>query len=278
MNSINHITEPQHKNISKIAIKSLNLSATLWFLVAVAGQWLFAYYIALFYGGTAIKGDWESWTKRMIHGIIEGDLIGNIAVMLHILLAFIITFGGPLQLIPQLRKRIPVFHRWNGRIYIATAVLISLGALYMVWTREALVGGLYGQIAISGNALLIIVFAVITIRTAINHNLKAHRRWALRTFMVVSGVWFFRIGFGLWIFLNNGSAPGSTEDLTGVFDKFLYYADYLLPLLFLELYLRAKDITNSYGKFIMTGVTFILTILTGIGIFMAAQIFWLSHL
>ncbi|WP_103070275.1 DUF2306 domain-containing protein [Aquimarina sediminis] len=260
------------------ANKMINTSATFWFLVAVIGQWLFAYYIAIFYGGSAIEGDFVKWTKRMIHGFIDGDYMGNAFVLLHILLAFIITFGGPIQFIPMIQKRFPLLHRINGRAYIFTAIVISLGGLYMVWSREALVGGFSGQVAISGNAILIIVFSVITIRTAIRKNFVAHRRWAFRTFLVVSGVWFFRIGFGLWIFLNNGSAPGSTQDLTGPFDMFLYWGDYLLPLLFLELYLFAKEKGSMLGKYMMSVLLFILTLLTGAGIFMAAQIFWIPNL
>ncbi|GAA4270953.1 DUF2306 domain-containing protein [Aquimarina gracilis] len=260
------------------ANKALNSAAIFWFIVAVIGQWFFAYYIAVFYGGTLVEGNLAAWTKRMIHGFVEGDYLGNSFVLLHILLAFVITFGGPFQFIPQLRTKAKTFHRWNGRLYTATALLISIGALYMVWAREAVVGGFFGQLAISGNALLIVVFAVMTIRTAMNRNFVAHRKWALRTFLVVSGVWFFRVGFGLWIFLNNGSAPGSTQDLTGPFDMFLYFANYLLPIFFLELYFRAQEKGGFISKIGMAAGLFILTFLTGSGIFMAAQIFWLPNL
>ncbi len=256
----------------------LNISARFWFLIAVTGQWLFAYYIAIFYGGSLIEGDLLQWTKRMIHGFIEGDYLGNAFVLLHILLAFVITFGGPLQFIPFLRNTFPKLHRWNGRLYIVTAILISFGALHMVWTREALVGGFFGQLALSGNALLIVIFSIMTIRTAITHNLTAHRKWALRTFIVVSGVWFFRVGFGLWIFINNGEAPGSTQDLTGPFDMFLYLANYLLPLIFLELYLLCKDRPNTLIKSMMAVLLLFLAVMTALGIFMAAQIFWLPNL
>ncbi|MEL6916573.1 MAG: DUF2306 domain-containing protein [Bacteroidota bacterium] len=262
----------------RIADKALNFSAQLLFWVAIAGQWLFAYYIAIFYGGSAIQGNLAAWTKRMIHGFIEGDYMGNAFVLLHILLAFIITFSGPFQLIPQIRNRFPMFHRLNGRAYIFTAFIISFGALYMVWGREALVGGLYGQVAISGNAVLIILFAAFALRTAMVRNFTAHRRWALRLFLVVSGVWFFRIGFGIWIFLNSGAAPGSTQDLTGPFDQFLYVANYLLPMVFLELYFWGKEQSGILGKFIVSGILLTLVGLLAVGIFMAAQIFWLPHL
>ncbi len=266
------------QNTSYNADKVLDNTAAFWFVIAVIGQWFFAYYIAVFYGGTLVEGDLAAWTKRMIHGFVEGDYLGNVFVLLHILLAFVITFGGPIQFIPQLRTKFSAFHRWNGRIYIITALLISVGALYMVWAREAIVGGFFGQVAISGNALLIVIFAIMTIRTAMKHNFIAHRKWALRTFLVVSGVWFFRVGIGLWIFLNNGSAPGSTQDLTGPFDMFLYLANYLLPIFFLELYFLAQEKGNAIGKFGMATALVILTFLTGSGIFMAAQIFWLPNL
>ena len=79
---------------TNIARKMLNASASAatWFLTAVFGQWFFAYYIMIFYGGNAVQGNWAAWSSRMIHGIIEGDMIGNIAVFIHILLALLFRF------------------------------------------------------------------------------------------------------------------------------------------------------------------------------------------
>ncbi|HEV7573636.1 MAG TPA: hypothetical protein VGQ21_19235 [Thermoanaerobaculia bacterium] len=48
--------------------KALNVAARLWFAIAVAGQWMFAYYIAARYGGPALRGDWKVWSDRMSHG------------------------------------------------------------------------------------------------------------------------------------------------------------------------------------------------------------------
>src|SRR6185295_6115939 len=85
------------------AEKTLNIAARFWFVVAVAGQWMFAYYIAARYGGSALRGDWKVWSDRMSHG--HGPMtIGTVAMAIHLFLAVIITIGGPLQLIPQLRR------------------------------------------------------------------------------------------------------------------------------------------------------------------------------
>lgn len=120
----------------------------------------------------------------------------------HLLLAVIIIGGGPLQLIPQIRARAPAFHRWVGRSYLLTAVISSIAGLYMIWTRGT-IGGPVLQAAISLDGVLIISFAAIAVRFAIARNIVAHRRWALRLFMVASAAWFYRIGFMGWAFLTD---------------------------------------------------------------------------
>ena len=42
---------------SSLADKALRGAATTWFLAAVIGQWIFVYYVAAFYGGAAVQGD-----------------------------------------------------------------------------------------------------------------------------------------------------------------------------------------------------------------------------
>lgn len=257
------------------ADSALKGAAALWFVIAAGGQWLFAYYIILFYGGAAAIGDFEAWNNRLINGIIEGDLVGNIAVIVHLALAFVVTVGGPLQFIPQIRARAPVFHRWNGRLYILTAFVISIGALYMVFTRGTL--GVFNANAVKINAVLILICAAMTLRYALARKFDVHHRWALRTFLVVNGVWFLRVGYGLWIILNQG-APGTTNALDGPTDIFLSFASYLVPLALLELYLFTKDRAGAFGKLAMAAGLVVLTAGTGVGIMGAAMIFWLPSL
>lgn len=255
------------------ADKVLANSAKIWFGVALIGIWMFGYYIITYYGASAIQGNLDAWEEGLIDGIIAGDLLGNIAIILHLFVAAIICMGGPLQFIPRIRNNFPRFHRWNGRVYLTTALLISISAVYMVWARGS-IGGLFNQIASTFNALLILLAATLTLRNVLARKISLHQAWAFRCFLLMSGVWFFRIGFGLWIFLNGGSAPGSTENLTGPFDMFLAYGQSLVPLFFYELYVFTKQKAAPRGKFAMAVLLLVLSILTGIGIFMAAMIFW----
>ncbi|WP_421894828.1 DUF2306 domain-containing protein [Marinoscillum sp.] len=255
------------------SLRLLNGSAKAWFFTAVAGQLMFVFHILYFYGGSTVRGDFAAWNEVLYHGIISGDTMGNVALGIHLLLAAVITLGGPIQLVPWIQKNMRQFHRWNGRVYVVTAIIISLSGLYIIYARGAVVGPFMGA-GNTLNALMIMVCAVMTMYFAMNRRLDVHRRWALRLFLAVSGVWFFRVGFGLWILINQG-APGHTDAFDGPFDIFLAFGHALIPIAILELYLRVKDKGKPIFRKAMTLGLVLLTALMAGGIFMATIIFWL---
>lgn len=260
-----------------MASKALKGSAIFWFLVAVIGQWIFAFYVAAFYGSSAWHGNLEAWNKKIPHAYVAGDHIGNFAIAMHLLLAIIIMIGGPLQLVPKLRARFPRFHHWNGRIYIATVVLTALVGLYMGWVRGS-VGGFIQQLGISVDAVLIIVFAGLTLRYAIARDIKTHRRWALRLFMVVNAVWFFRVGLMLWLMIFQAPVGFNPQTFEGPFLNFLGVADYLIPLAVLELYFFAQAKAAAKGRLFMAVSIVILTLAMAGGIFGATMGLWLPYI
>lgn len=258
------------------ADKALTLAARFWFVVAVAGQWMFAYYVAAFYGGSAARGNLQEWNKVLPHGYVPGDTTNNAAMAGHLFLALLVIVGGPLQLIPRIRKIAPAFHRWNGRLYLPAVVLTSMAGLYLVWSREG--GELLQEIGISLDAVLIIVFSALALRHALARDFRTHERWALRLFMVVNGVWFFRVGLMFWIAVNQGPVGFDVKTFSGPFLDFLSFADYLLPLAVLELYLRTKHGTSTQARFAMAAALVILTLAMGLGIGVAAMGMWLPRI
>jgi len=258
------------------ADKALSRAARFWFVVAVAGQWMFAYYIAVLYGGSALRGDWQVWSNRMSHGHGPAT-IGNVAMAVHLFLAAVITFGGPLQLIPWLRRRLPKFHRLNGRVYVVALFIATFAALYMVWFRGT-AGDFSQHVGVSLDAVLIMIFAVLAARYAIARDLTTHRRWALRLFIAVSGVWFFRVGMMLWLVINRGPAGFNPKTFTGPFLTFWSFANYLLPLAVLELYLRTTNRSSSSARLAMATGLVVLTIAMSIGIVVATKVMWLPRL
>lgn len=269
--------EEPNKTQAATAAKALRASGTAWFLTAMLGQWLFVIYIAGFYGGAAAQGDFARWNDVLVGGYVAGGTIGNVALAAHLLLAAIITIGGPLQLLPRIRTRFLPFHRWNGRLFILTAIVISLTGIYMVWTRGT-AGGAAMRVGISINGLLILIAAATAWRLARARRVAAHRRWALRSFILVSGVWFFRVGMMCWILLNQGPVGIGGKGFDGPFVRFWAFGCYLVPLALLELYLRAQDRGSVPGRYAMAIVLAVLTLGTAIGIFGAAMGMWLPRL
>ncbi|WP_019029345.1 DUF2306 domain-containing protein [Colwellia piezophila] len=269
------LTNTRDLNIS--ADKVLTGVGKFWFLVAFIGQFIFAFYIITFYGTSAITGNFELWNSVFPRGYVAGDIVGNIAVASHVMFAAIITLGGPLQLLPQVRNRFPKFHRINGRVYMMAAFIMALGGLFMMLTRGA-VGAFITHVSLAINALLILVFVVQTVRYAIARKINIHRRWAIRLFLVVSGVWFYRIGLMLWMFIHGGPVGFDMATFSGPFLTFLSFSTYLLPLFVFELYVWAKDKSDTFGKVAMTTGLLILTGAMAVGIFIAAMGMWLPRI
>lgn len=265
------------KGVGVASGKSLQIAAQTWFVIAFLGQFIFAVYVMLYYGGAVLSGNWDAWNKVFPRGYVAGDTIGNMTVVIHIGMAFLVTVCGTLQFIPQLRASVPRFHRWNGRVYIASVFFASIAGLFMVWGRGA-VGGLIQHIAISLNGVLIMLFAGLTLRYAMARQFVIHRRWALRLFMVASGVWFFRISLMLWIIVNKGPAGFDPETFEGPFLYFLSFASYLLPLLLVEIYIRVRDGGNAIARRVYTVLLMMVNLMALGGVAAATMLMWLPRL
>ena len=256
----------------------LRAAVTLWFLVTTSGQWLFVAYIFSLYGGAVVHGHLDRWGKFLTHGLIQGDHVGNVALALHLALAALITAGGPLQLVPQIRAHAPVFHRWLGRAYMVTALVISISALYLVWIRNAGLGSVVQASGISVDALLIIACGWIALRHAVGRRFAAHRQWAIRLFLVVSGVWFFRVGLFFSLVVNHGPFGFNEDSFEGPFLNFLSFAESLFPLTVFELYLRTQSRARATERLVMAAGLLCLTVATAIGVSGVFMSVWLPNL
>lgn len=227
-------------------------------------------FIVAFYGPTSLTGNFEAWTKNTIlpKGYIAGDPTGNMFFATHALIAAVVAFGGVLQLMPKLRMRFPAVHRWNGRVFLTAIVAASVSGMTMNWWRET------STVAISINGLLILVFAWLAWRAARERDFAAHRRWAMRTFMVAGGVWFLRLGFFAWFIVAKGVLK-LPEGIHTVFNTLWPFGSYVLPLLILELYLRATASDSARFKFLAATTLTLSTLYMAIGVFAAAAFLWM---
>ncbi len=254
-------------SLPKFSDTALKAAVRFWFAVTVIGQLIFAFTVASFYGLAAMRGNSAAaWSQHITHGYVPGDTVGNLTVVMHLISAPIIILAGMIQLIPQVRTRAPWFHRWNGRLYIVTAFTISLAGLYMTWVRGS-VGDFSQHVGSSLMAVLIMLCASMALRYALARDFKTHRRWALRLYLVVSASLFIRAGLFLSLVLNRGPLGFDPASFSGPFLTFITFAQYLVPLAVLELYLRTQERGGGASRIAMAASLFVLTIALGVGIF-----------
>ncbi|NJC28488.1 DUF2306 domain-containing protein [Neolewinella antarctica] len=254
--------------------KLLRWAAIGWFVVAIIGQLLFAVYIVGFYGGTAVYGNIAEWNEKITHGFSEGATVSNLVVGIHLFFAALITLGGPVQLISGIKRKYPVFHRRNGRIYVMLTAIAALTGLYMLYAHEG-AGGAVSRPAMTLEAVLILLAGVLVWRFAVARQFRRHEAWAVRLFLVASGVWFFRVILMGWMLVNGGAVGFDPETFTGPFLDFLSYAHYLLPLAVYELYLWAGRSSHASVRYAVVGLLVVCTVFTGVGIFGAVAGLWL---
>jgi uncharacterized membrane protein len=270
-------TTQREQSLRKLADRALKAAAGFWFVVVVLGQLVFAFTVASFSGLAAARGNWQQWNKTMTHGYTPGHPMGNLAVAIHLSSAVIILLSGAIQLVPLIRRRAPSFHRWNGRIYFVTAFTISIAGLYMMWFRGT-VGDLPQHLGQSLDAVLIMLCAPMALRYALARDFKTHRRWALRLFMVVSASLFIRAGIFLSFLLNHGPFGFNAVTFSGPYLTFMSFAQYLVPLAVLEIYLRTQDRAGAPGRFAMAAGLFVLTVVMGAGIIAVTMAVFLPNI
>ncbi|WP_428149930.1 DUF2306 domain-containing protein [Brevundimonas sp.] len=259
------------------AAKALRWAGLLWFLIAAVGQTAFIGFIVAYYGVRTATGNFAGWNdKPLIDGYIAGDDAGNIIFAAHVLLAAVVTLGGLMQLIPAVRRRLPGLHRWTGRIFLVIAIFMALSGVWLALVRGTYLSTI-SNVAILGNAALILIFAALAWRAAVGRRFEQHRTWAMRTFMVVSGVWFLRVGLMGWVVLNRGPA-GLTADMSGPVDSVMTFGSYLIPLAVLELYFAARRSPGVALKILATFVVVVAAAYTALGVFGTVAFMWGPYL
>ena len=219
----------------------LSRSVAAWAVVALTGQLVFAAYVLVFYGGAALAGTPERWNEVLPRGWQAGAAFDNAVLAAHLLFTVLIVLGGLVQLLPVVRRRVPALHRWSGRAYLLAASVLALGGLHLVWVRGGAAGDLSQHLAITVNALIILVAATMAWRAARARDVARHRRWALRLFVAVAGVWFFRVGLMAWLGVFQAPVGFDPKTFSGPFLTALAWAVYaVLPLAVLEAVLRAQ--------------------------------------
>lgn len=261
---------------SSVADTALKAATRFWFAVTVAGQLVFAMALASYYGGATLRGDYLAWGKFFSHGYVPGDRMGNLAMYMHVLTAAVVLLSGAVQLVPAIRNRFPVFHRWNGRVYMLAALGVSSAGMYMTWFRSN-VGTVGQHIGSTLDAVLIWYFGAMALRYAFARDFRTHRRWAMRFFLAVSASLFIRIMLFVTIVALSGTVGFNPAMLSGSLLTFMTFAQYVVPLSILELYFRAQDRPSAPRSMATAGVLLVSTLVMIAGILAVSMAIWVPQ-
>jgi hypothetical protein len=254
----------------------LRRSVVAWAVVALAGQLVFAAYVLVFYGGAVLAGDPARWNQVLPRGWQAGALLDNAVLAAHLLFTVIIVLGGLVQLLPVVRRRVPALHRWSGRLYLLAAAVLALGGLHLVWIRGGAAGDVSQHLAITANALIILAAAAMAWRAVRAGRVAEHRRWALRLFVAVAGVWFFRVFLMAWLGVFQAPVGFDPKTFSGPFLTALAWGVYaLLPLPLLEAVLRAqRPGTAAALQWAVAALLLAVTLLMAFGVAIATLGMW----
>lgn len=259
---------------TKRAKQFLHWSVSAWVLIALIGQWFFASYVFVMYVFPIATGnpDLVNLTQPII-GYVKGDTFGNAALFSHVIPAALLSVGGIIQLLPIVRRKFPAVHRWNGRMFLTLGLLGALSGLYLTWVRGARLSDL-GSLGISINGVLIIVAVIFAWRYATAKQFDFHMRWAIHAFLLVNGVWFFRLYLMAWYVANQGP-NGNTSTIDGPMDIFLSFACYGIPMLIAECVFWAKRQNQASKIWATTVLTSTGTLITLLGVVAAIFMMWI---
>lgn len=254
----------------------LGLSARTWFVVTAFGQLAFIVFIVGFYYTSTLAGDYPAWNnKPLIDGYKDGDSVGNTMFAFHVILAAVMTVAGLIQLIPQIRSVAPRLHRMSGRIFVTLACALAVGGLWLVWVRGTYLSPA-SAISVSLNGVLILLFSVPTMVFAVRRKIAKHRLWAMRLFLVASGVWFVRIGITAWPMIAQGRI-GMNQTMSGPMDNVITFGSYLIPLAIFEVYHRATLSSSRSFKTTAAMLVCLATAITVLGVYGTIFNMWLPQ-
>ena len=196
---------------------------------------------------------------------LEYPLVNKIFMTIHLVGAIIIMLIGPLQFIPSLKKincccssysyvtgrhtyfccQFIRFHKWNGILYLLSCIVAALAGILFIVINKGTVGGPVMTAAFSIYGILLLTFSIVTWHNArkrktynYDHTYvpMTHRDWAIRTFALGLGPWFYRVLYlvAFWSIKHN---PFETNFRHPI-DYTLAWSFFLVPLLVAELLIR----------------------------------------
>ncbi|KZN67801.1 DUF2306 domain-containing protein [Pseudoalteromonas luteoviolacea] len=271
------LTVNKLRGLSFNADNILSGATKTWVIVALAGQWAFALYILSLYALPLMLGAIDkAQTVSVTQGLNSNIDLNSAMFFAHVLPAILMAMSGLFQLIPNVRSRFPRFHRYNGRMFFTLGLAGAFTGLYLTWITGHRLSDI-GSIGVTVNGILIPIAIYFAWQAAVKKRFALHQRFAVHSFLLVNGVWTFRLYLMGWYIVNQGM-NGNTQTLDGPADIALSFASFLLPMAIYEVILWGKKQRKESIKWGISALACFGTLITVIGVIAAGMMMWLPRI
>ena len=154
-------------------------------------------------------------------------------VIIHVVFGILALLLGPFQFIPAIRNNYLNVHRWMGRTYLVSTMIGGIAGLYMASTSQ--VNYTY-QSGLTSLALIWITAGTMAYIAIRNLNIKQHREWMIRSYVITFGFTAFRLMDDLL-----GKAIPDPGDRLGM----LSWTCWAVPLLIAEVCIQSGKLRRA---------------------------------
>ena len=130
---------------------------------------------ALFAAGPSVEP--RAGSPAALDGVFAGHPLLTLA---HILPGFLFLVLAPIQFSRRVRARAPAWHRWNGRLLVASGVVVGVSALDMAFRMP--IGGANQTAATTVFAFFFLVALGKGVAHIRRGEVTLHREWMIRAF------------------------------------------------------------------------------------------------
>lgn len=132
------------------------------------------------------------------------DYIGMpLTILFHTVLGLIFFVIGPLQFIARIRNSYLPVHRWLGRLFVFSSLVIAASSLYLVFKQP--LGGLNETVAILFFSLILVFSLAKAIYHIKRKEVAKHREWMIRVFSLGLGISTTRLVVTALLIISKGT-------------------------------------------------------------------------
>jgi len=159
----------------------------------------------------------------------------RLLTMIHMAPGLLFMLLGPFQFMRGLRNRRPALHRWMGRIFLVSGLIVGITALVM--SPQMAIGGATETAATMVFATLLLVSltqAYVAIR---RREIARHREWMIRAFAIGLAVSTVRPIVGVF-FATRAITHLTAHDFFGI----AFWLGFTLHLVGAEVWIRWREV------------------------------------